>query len=68
MEETQQELRGEIDALMEQVMEAMGGGTLMLPEEIQRGMAEIGSPSLDNAGLKALRDDLQRKLEQYRAG
>jgi hypothetical protein len=53
-------LHAEISELMEQVMEGMGGGTMMIPDEIQRGMNELGSPSLDTEGLKALRDDLRR--------
>jgi hypothetical protein len=56
------ELRAEIDALMEQVMESMGTGTLMIPDEIQRGMDEAANPSLDADGLRALRDDLKALL------
>jgi hypothetical protein len=55
-------LREEIAGLMEQVMEAMGVGTLMIPDEIQRGMMETANPTLDVAGLRALRDDLQALL------
>jgi hypothetical protein len=55
-------LREEIATLMEQVMEAMGVGTLMIPDEIQRGMMETANPTLDVAGLRALRDDLQALL------
>ena len=55
-------LRAEIDALMEQVMESMGMGTLMIPEEIQRGMNETASPMLDEDGLRSLRDDLRALL------
>ena len=56
------ELRAEIGELMEQVMESMGVGTLMIPDEIQRGMNETASPSLDEDGLRALRDDLKALL------
>jgi hypothetical protein len=62
MEDEKAKLRDEIDVAMEQVMEAMGTGTLMLPEEVQRGMQETTNPSLDVDGLRALRDDLQRLL------
>ena len=55
-------LRAEIERLMERVMESMGMGTLMIPEEIQRGMYETANPSLDAAGLRALRDDLRNLL------
>jgi hypothetical protein len=55
-------LRGEIDVAMEQVMEAMGTGTLLVPDEVQRGMQELANPVLDVAGLRALRDDLQSLL------
>jgi hypothetical protein len=47
---------------MEQVMEVMGTGTLLIPDEVQRGMLETASPALDAMGLRALRDDLQRLL------
>ena len=53
-------LHAEINELMEQVMEGMGGGTMMIPDEIQRGMNELGNPTLDAAGLAQLRDDLRR--------
>jgi hypothetical protein len=43
-------------------MEAMGTGTLLIPDEVQRGMQETASPTLDVDGLRALRDDLQRLL------
>ena len=43
-------------------MESMGVGTLMIPDEIQRGMKETASPSLDDEGLRALRDDLKALL------
>lgn len=62
MEETTDQLRAEIEALMDQVMAAMGMGTLLIPEEIQRGMNETASPSLDPDGLRALRDDLKALL------
>jgi hypothetical protein len=62
MEETQDKLRGEIAGLMEQVMDSMGVGTLIIPDEIQRGMMETAAPSLDVEGLRALRDDLQALL------
>jgi hypothetical protein len=55
-------LRAEIGELMEQVMESMGVGTLMIPDEIQRGMNETASPSLDEQGLRSLRDDLKSLL------
>ena len=55
-------LRAEIGELMEQVMESMGVGTLMIPDEIQRGMNETASPSLDEDGLRTLRDDLKSLL------
>ena len=62
MEETQDGLRAEIAGLMEQVMESMGVGTMVIPDEIQRGMMETAAPSLDVEGLRALRDDLQALL------
>jgi hypothetical protein len=52
-------LRAEINDLMDQVMERMGTGTMVIPDEIQRGMNELGNPSLDVAGLRQLRDDLR---------
>ena len=55
-------LHEEISVATEQAMEAMGGGTLMLPEPIQRGMQEAMSPRLDVDGLRELRDELQRLL------
>ncbi len=55
-------LRSEIEGLMERVMESMGMGTLLIPEEIQRGMNETANPSLDADGLRALRDDLKALL------
>ena len=62
MEETTDQLRAEIAELMDQVMESMGMGTLIIPDEIQRGMNETTSPSLDEPGLRALRDDLKRMV------
>jgi hypothetical protein len=55
-------LRAEIEQLMERVMTSLGGGTMMIPDEIQRGMDELGRPSLDEAGLVRLRDDLRALL------
>ena len=62
MEEDVNGLRTEIEGLMEQVMESMGMGTLLIPEEIQRGMNETANPSLDADGLRTLRDDLKALL------
>jgi hypothetical protein len=62
MEETQDQVRAEIADLMEQVMESMGVGTMVIPDEIQRGMMETAAPSLDEDGLRALRDDLKALL------
>jgi hypothetical protein len=62
MEEDVNGLRSEIEGLMEQVMESMGMGTLLIPEEIQRGMNETANPTLDADGLRALRDDLKALL------
>ena len=62
MAEDVAELRAEIGELMEQVMASMGVGTLMIPDEIQRGMNETASPSLDEDGLRSLRDDLKSLL------
>jgi len=55
-------LRDEIDVAMEHVMEAMGMGTLIIPDEVQRGMQETANPTLDVEGLRTLRDDLQSLL------
>ncbi len=55
-------LRAEIEQLMEQVMTSLGGGTMMIPDEIQRGMNELGNPSLGEDGLRQLRDDLRALL------
>ena len=60
--EERDKLRGEIDVAMEQVMEAMGVGTLLIPDEVQRGMQETTNPTLDLDGLRVLRDDLQSLL------
>jgi hypothetical protein len=60
-------LHAEINELMEQVMEGMGGGTMMIPDEIQRGMNELGNPTLDVAGLEQLRDDLRRMRDAQQA-
>jgi hypothetical protein len=62
MEETQDQVRDEIAVLMEQVMESMGAGTMVIPDEIQRGMMEMAAPSLDDDGLRQLRDDLRALL------
>jgi hypothetical protein len=62
MEEDVAALRAQIAELMDSVMETMGTGTLMIPDEIQRGMNETSRPSLDEAGLRALRDDLKALL------
>jgi hypothetical protein len=62
MEEERAQLHQEISVAMDQVMENMGGGTLMLPEPVQRGLEESTNPQLDLDGLRALRDDLQRLL------
>jgi hypothetical protein len=62
MEEDRAALRAEIGELMEQVMETMGVGTLMIPDEIQRGMNETARPALDEDGLRVLRDDLKALL------
>ncbi len=60
--EEKDKLRGEIDVAMEHVMEAMGMGTLIIPDEVQRGMQETANPTLDVEGLRTLRDDLQSLL------
>jgi hypothetical protein len=62
MEEERAQLHQEISVAMDEVMENMGGGTLMLPEPVQRGLQESTNPTLDLEGLRALRDDLQRLL------
>jgi hypothetical protein len=60
------QLREEIAVTMEQVMEAMGGGTMLIPDEVQRGLEETTNPRLDADGLRTLRDDLKRLLEATR--
>ena len=62
MQEDVAGLRAEIGELMDRVMESMGVGTLMIPDEIRRGMNETAHPSLDEVGLRALRDDLRALL------
>jgi hypothetical protein len=62
MEQERAQLHQEIDVLMEQVMEAMGGGTMLIPDPVQRGLAETTTPTLDADGLRALRDELQALL------
>ena len=64
MDDAQQKakLHEEITDTMEQVMEQMGGGTMMLPDEVKRGLDETTNPQLDLDGLRTLRDDLQRML------
>ena len=62
MEEERARLQEEISVAMDQVMENMGTGTLLIPEPVQRGLAESTNPTLDLNGLRTLRDDLQRLL------
>ena len=62
MDEESAKLHEEINVLMEQVMETMGVGTMLIPDEVQRGLNESTRPSLDLEGLRALRDDLQTLL------
>ena len=62
MDEESAKLHEEINVLMEQVMETMGVGTMLIPDEVQRGLNETTNPSLDPEGLRALRDDLQALL------
>ena len=62
MDEERTRLHDEINVLMEQVMEQMGGGTMLIPDQVQRGLEETTNPTLDVAGLQALRDDLQGLL------
>ena len=63
MQETTDQLRAEISELMEQVMESMGVGTLMIPEEIQRGMDETAQPvARRRTACARLRDDLRALL------
>ena len=62
MDEERAKLHEEIDVLMEQVMTQMGGGTMMIPDPVQRGVEESTNPTLDVAGLQALRDELRSLL------
>lgn len=62
MEEEKARLHEEISVAMDQVMENMGGGTLLIPEPVQRGLEESTNPTLDVEGLRALRDDLNNLL------
>jgi hypothetical protein len=62
MEDDRAKLHDEINVLMEQVMESMGGGTMMIPDPVQRGLDETTNPTLDVAGLQGLRDELQALL------
>jgi hypothetical protein len=62
MEEERAKLLQEISVAMDQVMESLGVGTLMIPEPVQRGLAESTNPTLDVDGLRALRDDLNALL------
>ena len=62
MQEERAKLQEEISVAMDQVMENMGGGTLMIPEPVQRGLEESTNPQLDLEGLRALRDDLNHLL------
>ena len=62
MDEQRATLHDEINVLMEQVMESMGGGTMLIPDPVQRGLEETANPSLDVTGLAALRDDLKALL------
>jgi hypothetical protein len=62
MDEERAKLHEEINVLMEQVMERIGGGTLLIPDPVQRGLEESTNPSMDADGLKALRDELQALL------
>jgi hypothetical protein len=67
MEEERATLQDEISVAMDQVMENMGVGTMMIPEPVQRGLAESTNPTLDLDGLRALRDDLRRLLPETSA-
>ncbi|MBE2314643.1 hypothetical protein DVA67_001555 [Solirubrobacter sp. CPCC 204708] len=62
MEEEKARLQQEISVAMEQVMENLGDGTLVIPDPVQRGLAETTNPTLDVEGLRALRDDLNHLL------
>ena len=60
--EEEDRLREEISVAMDQVMESLGTGTLMIPEPVQRGLEEGTNPKLGLEELTALRDDLRRLL------
>jgi hypothetical protein len=62
MDEERASLHEELNVLMEQVMTEMGGGTMLIPDPVQRGLAETTNPTLDADGLRALRDDLKALL------
>ena len=62
MDEERAKLHEDINVLMEQVMEQMGGGTLLVPDAVQRGLEETMNPSLDLDGLNALREELHGLL------
>ena len=62
MDEERAKLHEDINVLMEKVMEEMGGGTMLIPDPVQRGLEESTDPKLDVAGLHALRDELQSLL------
>ena len=62
MDEERAKLHEEIDVLTQQVMDEMGGGTMMIPDPVQRAIEETTNPSLDAGGLQALRDELQALL------
>ena len=62
MDEERAKLHDEINVLMERVMEEMGGGTMLIPDPVQRGLEESTNPQLDVAGLQVLRDELQALL------
>ena len=62
MDDDKAKLHEELSVTMEQVMASLGGGTLMIPEEMQRGIEETANPRLDADGLRELLDDLQRLL------
>ena len=66
--EEEDKLRDEIDEAMEQVMEAMGVGTLMIPDEVQRGMQETTNPTLDVDGpARAARRPPGACCDEFRA-
>jgi hypothetical protein len=60
--EEETRLREEISVVMDQVMENLGSGTMMIPEPVQRGLEESTNPKLGLEELEALRDDLRRLL------